>query len=156
MHSFSFEFWSCVEDCLLPKCRHAWWTDITLIISLLLRDQFAQAISKQLSGNFSTISSFGGQHEANRLITMQKKLKVKESENGLLRTSNANLLQQLHDANERIRNLEQELESERTKFEELAVWSSHLVWQLSWAEQELQNYLQELLWSSIFEPCITA
>ena len=52
---------------------------------------------------------------------MQKKLKVKESENGLLRTSNANLLQQLHDANERIRNLEQELESERTKFEEFAV-----------------------------------
>ena len=45
---------------------------------------------------------------------MQKKLKVKESENGLLRTSNANLLQQLHDANERIRNLEQELEGERT------------------------------------------
>jgi septal ring factor EnvC (AmiA/AmiB activator) len=86
-----------------------------------LRDQFAQAISKQLSGNFSTISSFGGQHDANRLITMQKKLKVKESENGLLRTSNANLLQQLHDANERIRNLEQELESERTKFEEFAV-----------------------------------
>jgi hypothetical protein len=86
-----------------------------------LRDQFARAISKQLSGNFSTISSFGGQHDANRLITMQKKLKVKESENGLLRTSNANLLQQLHDANERIRNLEQELESERTKFEELAV-----------------------------------
>jgi hypothetical protein len=85
-----------------------------------LRDQFAQAISKQLSGNFSTISSFGGQHDANPLITMQKKLKVKESENGLLRTSNANLLQQLHDANERIRNLEQELESERTKFEEFA------------------------------------
>ncbi len=31
MLSFSFEFWSCVEDCLLPKCRHAWWPDITLI-----------------------------------------------------------------------------------------------------------------------------
>jgi predicted ATP-binding protein involved in virulence len=48
------------------------------------------------------------------LIAVQKKLKAKESENGVLRTSNADLLQKLQDADERIRNLERELESERT------------------------------------------
>jgi predicted RNase H-like nuclease (RuvC/YqgF family) len=99
-----------------------------------LRDRFAQAISKQLSGNFSTISSFGGQHDANRLFAVQKKLKAKESENKLLSTSNDDLLQKLQDADERIRknrNLERELESERadlknSRFDHRTLYSNYL------------------------------
>jgi DNA repair exonuclease SbcCD ATPase subunit len=96
-----------------------------------LRDQFARDIPKQLSGNFFTIPPFSGQHNVNRLFAVQKKLKVKESENKLLSTSNDDLLRKLQDADERIRNLERELESERadlknSRFDHHTLYSNYL------------------------------
>ncbi len=65
------------------------------------------------------------------MITVQKKLKAQESENKLLRTSNDDLLQKLQDADERIRNLELELESERadlknSRFDHRALYANYL------------------------------
>jgi regulator of replication initiation timing len=65
------------------------------------------------------------------LIAVQKKLKAKESENKLLRTSNDDLLQKLQDADERIRNLERELDGERadlknSRFDHRTLYANYL------------------------------
>ncbi len=155
MHSFSFEFWSCVEDCLLPKCRHAWWPDITLIyfftFARSIRPSNFQAIVWQFLHNFFFQRPTWCQpidYSAEKVKSQRIRKRVVENFE-CQSTSTITWCKRAHSE------LRTRIGEWTSKSEEFAVWSSHLVWQLSWAEQELQKYQQELQWSSIFEPCIT-